>query len=331
MKAHSQVRNADEFGERADMRNRMRPSVFVVCAGLLSLTRSALADLPVISKDQCIETNARAQSQRRANKLSEARELLRACGDLRCPAAVRDDCAQRLDELEGVQPTIVFDAKDSAGNDLNDVVVTLDGLRLVDRLDGSALNIDPGFHEFVFQVAGAPPVKRGFVLKIGEKARRERVLLSDDTTVPKRPLAPGELVRASPPRPDAEPRLQAEGGAKPLRVGGLVVTGVGAAGIVAGSVFALLARSASAAQKRACASTLSCPSLVAAQQDHDTAVWQADAATAAFVGGGVLVAGGLLLYVLAPSASGKHAGGGVSVAPNLGPYGGGVSISGGFD
>jgi hypothetical protein len=130
-----------------------------------------------VTKDQCIEANTKAQSLRRSGKLVSAHAQLAICIDPRCPGIVRNDCTQRLDDLERVQPTIVFDAKDAAGNDLSDVRVSMDGKPLVGRLDGTAIEVDPGPHAFTFDVSGQPSVTRGFVLKEGEKLRRERIVI----------------------------------------------------------------------------------------------------------------------------------------------------------
>jgi hypothetical protein len=130
-----------------------------------------------VTKDQCIDANTKAQSLRRSGKLVATRAQLAICADPHCPAMVRDDCTQRLDDLERIQPTIVFDAKDGAGNDLSDVRVSMDGKPLVGRLDGTAVAVDPGPHAFTFEVSGQPSVTKGFVLKEGEKLRRERVVI----------------------------------------------------------------------------------------------------------------------------------------------------------
>jgi hypothetical protein len=143
-----------------------------------TVAETAPAPPPVeVTKDQCVDADTKAQSLRRDGKLRAAREQLSVCINPGCPGIVRDDCTQRLDELERVQPTIVFDAKDGAGNDLVDVRVTMDGKPLAGKLDGAALLVDPGAHSFSFEVVGLPAVTRSFVLKEGEKSRRERIAM----------------------------------------------------------------------------------------------------------------------------------------------------------
>jgi hypothetical protein len=174
-----------EFADMASMLPAGRADSSIVDPPIPPSTASAGAGPPPpppttsgdVTKDQCVDANTKAQSLRRSRKLVAARAQLAICADPRCPAMVRDDCTQRVDELEKVQPTIVFDAKDGAGNDLSDVRVSMDGKPFVGKLDGTALAVDPGPHAFTFEVTGQPIVTRGFVLKEGEKLRRERIVI----------------------------------------------------------------------------------------------------------------------------------------------------------
>jgi hypothetical protein len=128
-----------------------------------------------------MEANARAQELRRDGHLSAAREQLLLCADASCPALVRADCAERLDDLDKAQPTIVFVAKTAGGRDVTAVKVTMDGKPLTDKLDGTELRVDPGQHVFTFAVEGQPPTTMTFVLAAGEKARRERIVVGGGT------------------------------------------------------------------------------------------------------------------------------------------------------
>src|SRR5437868_1388042 len=127
--------------------------------------------------DRCVGANTTAQSLRRDGKFGAARAELASCVDVSCPALVRDDCSQRLDELNRAQPTIVFDAKDDQGHDLTEVTVEIDGRPVAQRLDGIAVGVDPGEHTFTFEAKGLPKATRKFVLHEGEKTRREPILL----------------------------------------------------------------------------------------------------------------------------------------------------------
>jgi hypothetical protein len=75
-------------------------------------------------------------------------------------------------------PTVVFEAKDASGNDLVPVDVKMDGKLIAERLDGTALSIDPGEHAFTFASAGKTSVQKHFVIHEGEKNRRERIVFA---------------------------------------------------------------------------------------------------------------------------------------------------------
>ncbi len=265
-----------------------------------------------VTADQCIDANAKAQGLARDGKLVASREQLVMCVDTHCPAIVRDDCARRLDELDRLQPTIVFDAKDAAGNDVLAATVKVDGRRLADKLDGSPLAVDPGAHAFTFEVAGQPPVTRTFVLREGEKGRNEHVVVGAGASGAARPRSFDGV-----PRPDIARRGM--GGQK---VGALAIGGVGIAGIAVGSVFGVLASSAWNKSKSECSAT-SCPPDGHAQAvaDHTTTVTFGTVSTVAFIAGGVLAAGGVVLFLTAPR---------VRIEPSLGPASAGVLMRGEF-
>lgn len=60
----------------------------------------AAADTAVPTKQECVAANEAAQDLRRAGKLRDARKKLELCVAEICPKAVREDCAQRLDDLD---------------------------------------------------------------------------------------------------------------------------------------------------------------------------------------------------------------------------------------
>src|SRR5258708_38899523 len=97
-------------------------SVLVVLGAPATVARAAPEDGGI---DRCLGANTTAQSLRRDGKFGAARTHLAMCVDASCPALVRDDCNQRLDELDRAQPTIVFDARDSPGQDAAEVAVEI--------------------------------------------------------------------------------------------------------------------------------------------------------------------------------------------------------------
>src|SRR5690606_26319916 len=91
----------------------------------LSLGATALAD--EASKEQCLESHSRGQDAKQQGKVTLARKLFMTCAQASCPSLVQSDCARFADELERVQPSLSFAARDGRGNDLPDTTVYVDG------------------------------------------------------------------------------------------------------------------------------------------------------------------------------------------------------------
>jgi hypothetical protein len=293
-------------------------------APLVSAAPSALAD---ITKDECVEANGKGQDFRRDGKLSAAREQFAHCASLSCPTIVRDDCTKRLDEVESVQPTVVFDVKDPTGRDVSAVKVVVDGAPLVNRLDGTALRIDPGEHVFVFTAGDKPPTTATFVLKEGDKDRRERIVVGQAAISAASP--PPAPTPAAPPTPP--PGQGSTGGLGTQQLTGLVSAGAGAVGIAVGSVFGAMTLSAASQQKQDCASS-ACTSdaFAKATLDHSTGETDRTVSYIGLIGGGVLLVGGAVLFFTAGRAHELSSTTGVVVLPSLAPGGGAVLALGAF-
>jgi len=296
----------------------------LVGIALLMIPFGAIAD---VSKQQCIAADTSAQSLRRGGKFAAAREQLRICGDPTCPDLVRGDCARRTSELDRAQPTIVFDAKDRAGNDLSAVKVSIDGQPVASKVAGTALPVDPGEHSFTFEAPGQPPVTRSFVLKEGDRERRERIVVGAATAAPLVGATSSKSPGAGTSSPEASRASPGDGSSQ--RTWGLVAGGVGIAGLAVGTVFGLLAANANNAQNSDCSSSASlatCPHHAQALSDHATTVTDGTISTIAFVAGGALALTGAILFFNAPSPSTESLG----VVPAVGPNVAGLSIAGRF-
>ena len=265
----------------------------------------ALADA---TKDQCVDANGRGQQFRRENKLSAARTEFRTCASPSCPAIVRDDCARRLDELDKVQPTIVFELKDAAGSDVSGVKVTVDGKPLTDRLDGAALPVDMGEHVFGFEVPDQPQFTRTLIIAEGEKLRHERIALGGAGAPGSTPLLPPRSSSNEASAPSAavtgsstsEPVI-AGGATRTQKTLGLVAAGAGIAAAALGAVFAGIASSQWTTAQRECPAYSECvPSAVA---ERDGAARSATVSTVSFIAGGILFATGMTLFLTAPKAN----------------------------
>lgn len=303
----------------------MRSTRLVAFGGFAAVAlaaSAARAEAP--SKKQCVEANDASQPLRRAGKLAAAREQLRVCVDPACPALVRSDCTRMMDDLERAQPTVVFDVKDDAGNDLTDVKVTVDGSALTDKLTGTALQADPGQHVFTFEAAGKPAVSRTLVLHEGEKDRHERITIGSAAAEPAA-VTPGT---SSPAAESPSPQAPATGLGTQRWIG-IALGGAGVVGVAVGGIFGALALSAKNAQSRDCASATSCQSYQQALSDHSSVSTDGTISTVAFVAGGALLAAGAVLFFTGASSSPVQASG-LVVLPGGGPGTAGITMRAAF-
>lgn len=148
---------------------RVATTLTAAFSGILFLapTAEARAD----QKQECSAAYDATQSLRDEGKLLDARTQALVCSGAPCPAFVREDCAQWLSEIDAVVPTVVFTAKDAAGSSILAVRVILDGRVLLDRLDGSAVAMDPGAHHVRFEIAATGVLEKEIVVRRGEKNR----------------------------------------------------------------------------------------------------------------------------------------------------------------
>jgi hypothetical protein len=80
------------------MNVRLRACVAVIAVMAMPLVAArAGADVEI---DRCLDANVQAQSPKRDGKFGAAREQLKLCAVAGCPTLVRNDCSQRLDDLD---------------------------------------------------------------------------------------------------------------------------------------------------------------------------------------------------------------------------------------
>jgi hypothetical protein len=121
--------------------------------------------------ESCISASTTGQEQRKAGHLFDAAQQFASCSRAECPAIIRRECARWADEVDVMMPTIVFAATDAQGGDQSDVRVIVDGRKLLDRLDGRPLPLDPGAHTVRYERAGVLAATREIDARVGEKNR----------------------------------------------------------------------------------------------------------------------------------------------------------------
>jgi hypothetical protein len=267
-------------------------------AGVLAAERPARAD-----DAACIASNEAALGLRKQGKLRESLGPFAACADRACPDEVRAECEKQIEAVKAQLPALTIIVKDRDGHDLLGVKVTMDGAPFTGAFDGRPLALDPGEHAFRFEAPGLVPVDRNVVLLVGEKDRRETIILL--------PIPVASAWTAP-------------------RIAGLVGMGLGVAGLVVGGVFTGFAASAKSKQQSDCSAPSTCPSYAQAQEDYNTATKNATGATVGFVAGGVLAAAGLVVFLVAPRPKAPVKTGALSLRLSPLVAGGGLSVGGSF-
>lgn len=263
---------------------------FVFTAALVALAAATPARAADPTTADCLSATESSLTLRNQHKLREARAQLLICSAASCPTDIREECVRRVAEVNAAMPTVVFEVKDAAGNDLTGVRADMDGSVLAEHLEGTALSIDPGEHNFTFGHAGDPPLSKVFVIREGEKDRRERIVMGTVAVAATPAAAPGIAAQAPVAPPPAAPSSWTG-----RRIGGLILAAVGVAGLAVGAGYGLAAMSRHDDAQKACPQA-TCPS----QQGVD--LWSSahtagTVSTVAFIAGGVALAGGAVLWL----------------------------------
>lgn len=289
--------------------------LLLLFASFPAFARDAHAD----EKKTCVDAYVAAQSSRSDHHLLAARDQLRVCARQQCAPLMRGemtrDCAQWLTEVEAGIPTVVFSAKDAAGSDVVDVTVSADGNVLTQRLDGRAIELDPGSHTFTFADSSGHKETQTAVVLEGSKNQVVRVTFGAAATPPPAPAppspAPPTLATTESPSPAEQPSGSATSYWTPLRVIGVVSAAAGFVGMGVGGLVGLNAKSQW--------NTANGEGGQARNTDSQSAYDQGNVASIIVVAGGVIAAAGIVVWLIAPS---PHA--------QVGFDGHGVTVQGGF-
>lgn len=142
--------------------------MLAVTATVLTASTFAWAD----DTEACIAAHVEGQRLRKAGKLKGARDAFVQCSKPGCPSLLVEDCTGLLAGVESALPTVVFEASDARGGDVAEARVTAGGVTLAERLDGKAIELDPGEYVFRFERPKERAVEQVVVVREGDKARK---------------------------------------------------------------------------------------------------------------------------------------------------------------
>ena len=132
----------------------------------------------------CMALYDNADRDAQSGHLREARGLLIGCARAACGHALLTACSTKFTQLDTVDvPSIRPAVTDLSGAARSDVQVRMDGELLAAHLDGQALPVDPGMHEFSFETQGGQSSTQKILIVQGEQGRALPVLV----------LGPGEV------------------------------------------------------------------------------------------------------------------------------------------
>jgi hypothetical protein len=155
----------------------MRARRFALATVLGATALASPGRAGAVDREACFSSAESAQQLRAQDKLRKARDALLVCAQNDCPPTVQKDCVKWLGEVKDALPTVVVSAHDAQGGDLADVIVSVDGTRVADKIDGRPIEVDPGSRVLRFERAGSKPVERSIVAVAGQRLREISVEL----------------------------------------------------------------------------------------------------------------------------------------------------------
>jgi len=143
----------------------------VLCGAVIVLTATPARSERLGDERACVTAFKKAREHEQGGKLQEAKELLMSCAQAPCGGFLRQQCSSKYNQLESDTPSVVLIVTDAAGAPRADVQVRMDGDVFAPQLDGRALTVDPGMHEFSFSADGVVFATQKVMIVQGQRNR----------------------------------------------------------------------------------------------------------------------------------------------------------------
>jgi hypothetical protein len=267
-----------------------------VCSTVLSLVAVfwARESLAAPSKEDCVNAHSQAQDLRDKSLLTQARRTFLICAQSTCPQLLQNDCSKMGEELERLQPSVTFAARDQKQNDLPNTQVFVDEKLVASRLDdGKSYDLDPGKHTVRFVNNGKESVVNT-VVNQGEKGRTIVAVFGEIAVVVP---TPSESKPASSTTAQTPPE-QASKSVLPL-----VVAGVGVAALGTGIALGVVGLGKVPSECRRSDNTCAAAPDSAAFSDAKSAMTLANTGVLIAGIGAVALVSGVVWYLTSPSPS----------------------------
>ncbi len=243
----------------------------------LAKTRSKAKKPGRDDKRVCVESYYKAKESLQSGRLLDAKEPLGRCARPACGSFLQQECTVLYLQMDSDVPSVVpvvVDAADGAGAAFE---VKMDGELLTSKLDGIAIPINPGWHEFSFSTENRVFATQRILIAQGQRNRP--ISVSQRPPEGKTPAAPaslrtkaGDTKAVAVVEPESDSHSESESGlervARPVRRkasvseaqakkgaswGTYALAGVGLAGVGAAGLFSYWGRQDNDVLKTSCA------------------------------------------------------------------------------
>ncbi|MGC4063422.1 MAG: hypothetical protein QM784_01960 [Polyangiaceae bacterium] len=259
---------------------------------VLGVTTFSNAQSESKPEPNCVQNFEDGQRLRKEGKLKSAAEALIACSQPVCPAFIAKECTNLYTETQASLPSVTVRASDGQGQILTNVEVYLDGTLVTKTLDGRALTLDPGVHEFRFETEGKPSLTSKVLVAEGEKNK----VVSADFPAPQAEPAKGT---DKPLGSESQPPQRSVKSGPPIAA--YVVGGVGIAAVGAGVALRLIADSKYDDYEKTCSPNCSQSNVDSLDTKYTLSF------VALGVGGAAIVTSGVLLLLHGSSGTTENA------------------------
>jgi hypothetical protein len=189
--------------------------VFVAALAAATLVGAARAEARAKARHRrkakgpgpCVVLEQDAGKAQSAGHLREALGLLDQCSARRTCGSIRRRCRAEQARLVTEIPSIVPTVSDAKGAPMSQVTVAMDGEPLAGQLDGRAIPVDPGLHEFTFKTEQGVVATQKVEIARGQRNRSIAVTMAPPAPPPAPVVAAAEPQAAAAPEPAAVPQV----------------------------------------------------------------------------------------------------------------------------
>jgi hypothetical protein len=143
----------------------------VVCGAVIVAMAAPARSERLHDERACVTAFKKARGHEQSGRLQDAKELLMSCAQAPCGGFLRQQCSNKYNQLESDTPSVVLIVTDASGAPRADIQVRMDGEVFAPQLDGRALTVDPGMHEFTFSADGAVFATQKVMIVQGQRNR----------------------------------------------------------------------------------------------------------------------------------------------------------------